>query len=122
MTTAAQVNRQHTDGERRERLTDAPRHRRATLLPVLLALLLGGLALTVSARPDTGATPSVAASPPPGEETYQGCPPAGDGGDMALNLLKNRIDTGRWRATALPALLSLAWPHAVEKARRGLVA
>lgn len=90
---------------------DAPRHRRA-------ALLLAGLALTVSARPDTEATSSVAASPLPGVETYQGYPPAGDGGDRALNLLKNRSDTGRWRATSLPALLSLAWPRAVEKARR----
>ncbi len=96
----------------------APRHWRATLLPVLVAFLLVGLALTVSARPGTGATPSVATSPPPGQETYQGCPPAGDGGDRALNLLKNRSDTGRWRATSLPALLSLTWPRAVEKARR----
>lgn len=56
--------------------------------------------------------------PAPREETFQGCPPRGDGGDGSLNLLKNRIDTGDWQAVTLQSLLALSWPRGVEKARR----
>jgi len=53
------------------------------------------------------------------EETYQGCPPEGDGGDTGLNLRKNRIDQAPDQPTPLQNLLSLTWPQGVEKARRG---
>ncbi len=52
------------------------------------------------------------------EETYQGCPPQGDGGDTDLNLRKNRIDPAPDQPTPLQNLLSLTWPQGVEKARR----
>jgi hypothetical protein len=58
------------------------------------------------------------AFPTPQEETYQGCPPPGDGGDAQLNLLKNRIDTGRWQVVNLSSLLGLNWPKGVEKTAR----
>jgi len=56
--------------------------------------------------------------PAPQEETFQGCPPAGDGGDAALNLRKNRVDTGAWRNTPLQSLLGLTWPTGVEQTAR----
>jgi len=94
---------------------------------VLLAVV--GLGARSVVAQTTGAPPSArrpaaphavspAAYPTPVEETYQGCPPQGDGGDTALNLLKNRIDTAAWQPATLPSLLSLTWPRAVEKARR----
>jgi len=52
------------------------------------------------------------------EETFQGCPPQGDGGDTSLNLRKNRIDVASAQSTPLQSLLSLTWPGGVEKARR----
>lgn len=56
--------------------------------------------------------------PTPQEETFHGCPAQGDGGDSALNLLKNRIDTAAWQPAALPSLLALTWPAGVEKTQR----
>jgi hypothetical protein len=70
-------------------------------------------AVTGSIAPQT-----VAAYPTPQEETYQRCPPAGDGGDAQLNLLKNRIDAGRWQSITLSSLLGLSWPQGVEKTPR----
>lgn len=61
---------------------------------------------------------AAAAYPTPQEETYQGCPPQGDGGDAQLNLLKNRIDAGHWQPIALSDVLALTWPRAVERMRR----
>jgi len=52
------------------------------------------------------------------EETYQGCPPQGDGGDTDLNLRKNRIDPAPDQPVSLQSLLALTWPQGVEKARR----
>ncbi len=95
----------------------------AVAMVVLLATLAGcGPGSTASGPTPTataGATGS--AGPPyptPREETYQGCPPQGDGGDTALNVLKNRIDTGNWQPVSLQDLLSLTWPSGVEKTRR----
>ena len=86
---------------------------------------VGALALAVALittlgtdAPSPGHAALQAAWPPPLEEVYNGCPPQGDGGDTALNLRKNRIDTGRWQAATLASLVALPWPRAVEKARR----
>jgi hypothetical protein len=49
----------------------------------------------------------LAASFQPVEETFQGCPPQGDGGDAQLNLRKNRIDAGAWQPVSLASLLAL---------------
>lgn len=104
--------------------------RLATLVVLAAALLLlagcGGSG-TTSAPP--AATPTAIATtasnpsggppyPTPQEETYQGCPPQGDGGDAQLNVLKNRIDTAIWQSTPLSSLLALTWPQGVEKTRR----
>jgi hypothetical protein len=88
----------------------------------------GGSAATPSssvAPPATVAPPGTAASsnaagpfPTPQEETYQGCPPQGDGGDAQLNIRKNRIDMGTWQATSVGSILALTWPPAVAKAPR----
>jgi hypothetical protein len=92
---------------------------------VLLALLAG--CGSSSGAPAPGPTASAtagttgAAGPPyptPQEETYQGCPPAGDGGDAALNMLKNRIDTGTWQPVSVQDLLALTWPAGIEKTQR----
>jgi hypothetical protein len=52
------------------------------------------------------------------EETYQGCPPQGDGGDTDLNLRKNRIDAAPDQPVSLRSLLALTWPRGVEQVRR----
>jgi len=52
------------------------------------------------------------------EETYQGCPPQGDGGDTDLNLRKNRIDPAPDQPVSLQSLLALTWPRSVEQVRR----
>ncbi len=110
------------DRQGRTRRTTATR---ARLIPAIVTVVLvagaigRGYAAARAALPHARATAAIpAAYPTPGEETYQGCPPQGDGGDTALNLLKNRIDLGRWHPVPLSSLLALAWPRAVEKARR----
>lgn len=52
--------------------------------------------------------------PKPVSDYFQGCPPTGDGGDPALNTLKNRIDEGVWASTTISSLLTLPWPKAIE--------
>ena len=99
------------------------------VLAAALLLLAGCGGSSTTATPPAD-TPTAAASavtapaggppyPTPQEETYQGCPPQGDGGDGQLNVLKNRIDTAAWQSTPLSSLLALAWPQGVEKTRRG---
>jgi len=109
---------------------------RAIALVLALALLsgCGGSGGGGGAGPSAlgpGPTPAIAPGPSspvasagttaPGdmrEETFQGCPPQGDGGDTDLNLRKNRIDVAPAQSTPLQSLLSLTWPRGVEKARR----
>jgi len=58
------------------------------------------------------------ARPTPREETFQGCPPGGDGTDPQLNQLKNRIDTVTGPlATSIDTLLHLPWPSGVNGRR-----
>lgn len=52
--------------------------------------------------------------PRPIVSVFEGCPPSGDGGDPALNTLKNRVDEAVWQTTTISALLALDWPEAIE--------
>ncbi|HEX8220260.1 MAG TPA: lamin tail domain-containing protein [Chloroflexia bacterium] len=52
--------------------------------------------------------------PEPIAMDFQGCPPSGDGGDPALNTLKNRVDEARWEPTTVAAILALDWPRSIE--------
>jgi hypothetical protein len=56
--------------------------------------------------------------PQPVVDYYQGCPPVGDGGDPALNTLKNRLDESTWQPTTVANLLALTWPPAIEQKPR----
>src|SRR5205814_2722226 len=56
--------------------------------------------------------------PQPVVQTYQGCPPQGDGGDPELNRLKNRIDQTPWMPATVGAVLALTWPKGIEQQRR----
>ncbi len=67
----------------------------------------------VSAQVDD--MPSLADKPKPSEISYMGCPPEGQGGDIQLNLLKNRVDEGSYLAVAYDSLLALRWPKNVEQ-------
>jgi len=69
---------------------------------------------------DTNATPAAAfpeniAKPAPVVETFKGCPPKGDGGDQALNYLKNRVDVASFAPVKLEALLALRGPSGTER-------
>jgi hypothetical protein len=65
-----------------------------------------------------GAFPELAVKPPPLNEPFKGCPPEGDGGDPALNILKNRIDEGNYLPVEFDAVKNLPWPKAVERRDR----
>lgn len=54
----------------------------------------------------------------PIDQTFKGCPASGDGGDPALNTLKNRIDENNWQPTTVASLLALQWPHTIERLPR----
>ena len=94
--------------------------RRRLLTLIIAASMLtaacGGTASTI-----TQGFPSAPVHPTPAEETFQGCPPSGDGGDRQLNLLKNRVDdgiTGVYTPVSLSTLLSLTWPSSVNRRSR----
>ncbi len=106
------------------------RQERALRIGALLALA----AAVAGCRP-TAAPPGPAGSPPPtaGERTatdrggafprpvvgtWRGCGPEGDGGDPALNRLKNRVDEGRYQPITLTRLLALPWPRGIERQDR----
>jgi hypothetical protein len=61
-----------------------------------------------------GGLPDMPDKPKPQSSTFQGCPPQGDGGDPALNLLKNRIDEGNYVPVSFDAIFNLTWPKAIE--------
>ncbi|HVF98269.1 MAG TPA: lamin tail domain-containing protein [Chloroflexia bacterium] len=52
--------------------------------------------------------------PEPIAMDFQGCPPSGDGGDPALNTLKNRVDETQWQPTTVAAIMALDWPKSIE--------
>ena len=105
-----------------------------------LALWLGGLALLVGLlgacdvadAPTTpeasnqggvvatgvpGALPDVPNKVKPGEITFEGCPPEGDGGDPVLNQLKNRVDAATYVPVTFDAVIKLKWPVDTERKR-----
>lgn len=105
----------------------------------LLALALVVMLLTACTSPrisDLGPTPSPAGGiapapggilqtlpadmprPAPVTQTFDGCPAEGDGGDRALNQLKNRVDEGAYVPVSLTAIVSLPWPPGIEQRRR----
>ncbi|HEV7127968.1 MAG TPA: hypothetical protein VGN32_11070 [Ktedonobacterales bacterium] len=91
------------------------------LVCTLVAVLAACAGSAGGATDSSGAFPSTANHPQPQEETFQGCPPGGDGGDHDLNMLKNRIDNGdngQFQDVALSDLLQLTWPQSVERAQR----
>lgn len=95
---------------------------RATLLlslvvvAALAALVAHRAGQRIEAPPAIG-VPDVA-KPKPVATGFQGCPPEGDGGDPALNRLKNRTDSARFVPVSIDAVLALPWPAAVERRRR----
>jgi hypothetical protein len=65
--------------------------------------------------------PSNAVHPQPVVQTFQGCPPEGDGGDTALNRLKNRVDdgnSGNYYDVDLGTLINLPYPQSVGRVNR----
>lgn len=62
--------------------------------------------------------PSLTKKPTPVATGFRGCPPEGDGGDRALNRLKNRVDTAAWLPASIEAVMALRWPHTVERRPR----
>ena len=52
--------------------------------------------------------------PEPIAMDFEGCPPSGDGGDPALNTLKNRVDETQWQPTTITAIVGLHWPRSIE--------
>lgn len=57
--------------------------------------------------------------PEPKARTWRGCPPEGDGGDPAMNRLKNRSDIpDQYYAVSFDTLLNLPWPAETERRDR----
>ena len=86
---------------------------------VLLLRGLGSGALlpisAVIAAPPVGDLPIMPDKPPASPEGFNGCPPEGEGGDIELNLLKNRVDKGAYIPVSLDSLLALTWPRSTER-------
>jgi hypothetical protein len=120
-------------------MLDMPQPRTAplglsTLSAVLLLALIGLVVVIVvrhsRARPviihtSSGVTTrgraepeSASNKPKPVSPGFQGCPPAGDGGDRQLNFLKNRIDSTAWKPTPFETVLQLRWPSDVTRRAR----
>lgn len=80
--------------------------------------------MPAGARPGTvlsgapGPLPELASKPQPSNSSYQGCPPEGDGGDPALNRLKNRMDDGAYFPVQFDAFMQVRWPKAIERRDR----
>lgn len=70
------------------------------------------------APPGGAALPRLTRHQPPVDPGYKGCPPEGDGGDAALNRLKNRADSAAWIPATVDALLALQWPRDIERRPR----
>ena len=97
------------------------------LLPalVLLVIVIAGCSVDTSgvSGPTSapGSFPGTAAHPNPNTGTFQGCPPGGDGGDQALNTLKNRTDNGVngvFQDVSFDTLVNLSFPQDVGRTQR----
>jgi hypothetical protein len=93
------------------------------LIIIVAGYILGGMTLSGStqfASPSSvaqpvGDLPNMPDKPQPQEITFDGCPPEGTGGDPQLNLLKNRVDEGRYSPVSFDSITSLTWPKSVEE-------
>jgi hypothetical protein len=68
-----------------------------------------------------GAFPGNDAHPTPHSVSFNGCPPTGDGGDGALNTLKNRTDdgeSGAFHDVDISTLINLSFPSDIGKTQR----
>jgi hypothetical protein len=96
--------------------------------PGLLSLPMPGLpspSPNKSGAPGAGAAetplnrlPEMPVKPRPVNVAFRGCPPEGDGGDRAMNRLKNRVDEGDYVPVAFAAILRLDWPKRIESLNR----
>jgi hypothetical protein len=75
-------------------------------------------ATTRTTEPTAAGLPEMPVKPQPVNAPFKGCPPEGDGGDPALNRLKNRIDEGNYVPVSFDAITQLGWPEGVERRRR----
>lgn len=75
--------------------------------------VLAPISSAVMAQP-VGDLPVMPQKPEPGWVTLDGCPPEGQGGDTALNLMKNRMDQGPYVPVSFDSLAALTWPKSVE--------
>ncbi|HJQ26520.1 MAG TPA: hypothetical protein VKA60_21575 [Blastocatellia bacterium] len=72
-----------------------------------------------SAGVPRGGFPEMANKPMPKEVVYKGCPPEGDGGDPALNRLKNRVDEAdQYFNVPLDSVVQLPYPKTIERKDR----
>jgi hypothetical protein len=63
--------------------------------------------------------PELPNKPQPKNVSFMGCPPEGDGGDPALNRLKNRIDDApQYFPVDFDAVEQLSWPKSTERTHR----
>lgn len=92
---------------------------------LLLVILIAGCGIDTSGMSGPGASPGAFpdhfAHPQPQEITFKGCPPGGDGGDAALNILKNRVDdgeSGTFHDVSLNTLITLSYPGDVGRTQR----
>lgn len=67
---------------------------------------------------EPGALPNLAVKPRPVVRSFKGCPPEGDGGDPALNQLKNRVDEANYYPVQFDSILKLSWPQGAEEKHR----
>ncbi len=97
------------------------------LLPALLLLVVIIAGCSIDTAGVTGPTaapasfPGSAAHPKPKTITFQGCPPGGDGGDHALNTLKNRTDNGKngaFQDVSFDTLVNLSYPQDIGRTQR----
>ena len=97
-------------------------HRTGTLANWALALtLIASVGAIVLARISEGRTsrlPALDPKPRPVVQPYADCPVDGDGGDRALNYLKNRVDDSNWLAVPLRDVLSLDRPSHIDRTPR----
>jgi hypothetical protein len=112
-------------------MTNAFRRAVPPLLLLLVCLVLAGCGSStsspLSSAPAATTAPLVPTAsgggsggpyPTPQVETFQGCPPQGDGGDSQLNIRKNRIDVGQWQQASVASLVELPYPAGVVKTPR----
>lgn len=94
-----------------------------TLLTVAAGIyVIGGSLISSSPQPirlsavaqPVGDLPNMPVKPKPKEITFDGCPPEGMGGDNELNILKNRVDQGKYVPVSFDSLTTLTWPKNIE--------